>query len=77
MNEIEEWIKVFGADAIEELINDMTWVIGYVTGLEEKLMDAVNEGDISHRSACWIADEQDERFATDFSTAIHCMKRVR
>ena len=76
MNEIEEWIKMFGANAIEELMNDMTWVIGYITGLEKKLMDAVNESSISHRSACWIAMMQDERFDTDIEVTIQCMKRV-
>ena len=74
---IDAIMKLYGASALQELMDDMTWVIGYIAGLEVKLMDAVNEGDISHRSACWIANLHDERFDTSIEVTIQCMKRVR
>ena len=74
---IDAIMKLYGASALQELMDDMTWVIGYIAGLEEKLMDAVNDGDISHRSACWIANLHDERFDGSIEVTIQCMKRVR
>ncbi len=49
---------------MSKLEEDMIWVIGYITGLTEKLVEAVEEEDISYRSAIHIAAMHDERFGT-------------
>ena len=49
---------------MSKLEDDMIWVIGYITGLTEKLVDAVGEGDITYRSAIRIAHMHDEMFGT-------------
>ena len=55
---------------MNKLEEDMMWIIGYVTRLEEKLIDAVKEGDIVYRSAIHIANMHDDMFGTNFYKAV-------
>ena len=50
---------------MSKLEDDMIWVIGYITGLTEKLIDAVKEDNITYRSAIEIASKHDHMFGGD------------
>lgn len=52
------------------LMDDMMWIIGFVSKLEEKLIDAVKEGEITYRSAIEIASMHDHRYGTDFEVTV-------
>tara|TARA_R100001440_G_scaffold45125_1_gene64864 strand:+ start:98 stop:286 length:189 start_codon:yes stop_codon:yes gene_type:complete len=55
---------------MNKLEEDMIWVIGYIAGLTEKLIDAVREGDIVYRSAIEIASRHDHMFGGDIEKAV-------
>ena len=44
------------------IMEDMTWVLGYINKLDEKLIDAVKENDITYKSAIRMASGYDHLF---------------
>ena len=50
---------------MSRLEDDMLYIIGYIDRLDEKLVDALQDGDILVRSALSIAKMYDHRYGTE------------
>ena len=49
---------------MNELIEDIAYMLGYIDEFEAMLVDAVRQGDISYDNAQLIAQAYDERYGT-------------
>ena len=52
------------------LLGDMMYMLGFVQGLEEKLLDAMNHSDIHTDSALSIARMHDYRYGTEIEKVV-------
>lgn len=52
------------------LLGDIMYMLGFVQGLEEKLLDAMNHSDITTDSALSIARMHDNRYGTEIERVV-------
>jgi len=57
----------------EQLIDGMTWVLGYIQKLPEYLIDAIEDGDLTYSIAHQIANRMDSFFSFEGDESITLM----
>ena len=57
----------------EQLIDGMTWMLGYIQKIPEYLIDAIEHGDLTYSIAHQIANRMDTRFEFEGDESITLM----
>ena len=66
-------VSKMNSNEYEQLIDGMTWMLGYIQNIPEYLIDAIEHGDLTYSIAHQIANRMDTHFEFEGEESIALM----